>query len=206
MPFIGERWNQQFTVSGMTWLIQPLSLYLVFLVTLYNLLIFYYRFARVELNFFACKIYDVSKLIDKLRNKCNRMWRPGFYFQNPDLFLCFQTQPKNLLGFDILAGHILGCIEKTAQPFPRNLIKEIENASEILDHLTRLADFDAVSLRKNATKLAEYWIKEIDDLCSFFGKFSSLLNVADFGPLVNPIILKKQYQVYKIYFFEQRRQ
>ena len=55
-------------------------------------------FAIVELNFFLHVKYEVSKLTDKLRNKCNDMSRPGSYFHKPDLFLD--------MGHDILADHI----------------------------------------------------------------------------------------------------
>ena len=53
-------------------------------------------FAIVELKFFLHVKYEVSKLTDKLRNKCNDMSRP--YFHKPDLFLD--------MGHDILADHI----------------------------------------------------------------------------------------------------
>ena len=39
---------------------------------------------------------------------------------------------------------------------------------------------------------------KVNDLCSFFGKPLSLLNIVNFSPLVNLIILTVQYEVFEI--------
>ena len=64
---------------------------------------------------------------------------------------------------------------------------------------------DLVSLPKNATEQAKYGIKEI---YVFFlgGGPLPLLNIANFGSLVNPIVLKEQYGVFKFHIFKQHLQ
>ena len=113
--------------------------------------------------------YEVFKLIQKLRNKCNNMSKTGSYFHKLDLFLDIpkKSAKAQYIGRSYIQFDVEAFIEKTTQPFLHDLIKETENLYKIPNHLTGFAAFDSVSLPKNATELAKYEIKETDDLFFF---------------------------------------
>ena len=143
-------------------------------------------------------------MISKLNSKRNN--EPGSCFYKPDSILDIHWGlgfGRSSTQFDVDAF-----IEKTTHPFLRDLIKEIKNAYKIPNHLIGFTASDLVSLSKNATEQAEYGIKEFM-ICFFLGggvEPSPLLNIANFGSLVNPIVLKEQYEVFKFHIFKQHLQ
>ena len=93
------------------------------------------------------------------------MSEPGSYFHKIDTFIDIAKKSAGApyIGRSYTQLDVDALIEKTTEPFLHDLVKEIEIAFKIPDHLTGFAAFDPLSLPKNATELAEYGIKQTDD-------------------------------------------
>ena len=160
-----------------------------------------------RLNFLEVKS-EVTKLVDKLKKKSDDISENGSYFQKLEIFIniSHQSAGARYLGRSNTQFDADSFVTKTAQPFLRDLISEIEIAFHIPDHLIGFTVLDPVSLPTEVSQLSEFGVKEIDDLCSFYGMPSSSVAASDFGPLFNPVVLKEQYKVFKKHIFKQRLQ
>jgi len=149
---------------------------------------------------------EVNKLVVILQNKIDHPEHPaGCYFGKlPEFFEIASRSAGgryNNRSFETFSKEDF--IAKTLKPFLTALIKEINTAFEIPEHLKGFTILDPSTVPTDTELLGDYGDEGIKLLADFYGK-ESQQNDNAVPAIINGEALKQQFEVFKSYAFKEK--
>ncbi|CAB3982735.1 Hypothetical predicted protein [Paramuricea clavata] len=153
-----------------------------------------------RLNFFQIPV-EVNKLLNTLKSEADQpMEPPTCYFAKLDdfndiasMWAGVRFRSRSYEEFDINKFNAT-----TVKPFIEALVKEIEEAFEIPEHLKGFTAIDPLSFPSDAANLQDFGKEGINSLASFYGKANSDVETV-VSPVLNGQALVHQYEGYNVY-------
>ena len=159
------------------------------------------------LNFLQIPV-EVNKLLNTLRSKADQpMEPPTCYFAKLNDFNDISSRSagvrfcsRSYEEFDIAKFNVT-----TVKPFIEALVKEIEEAFKIPEHLKGFTAIDQLLFPSDSTNRQDFAKEGINSLASFYGQANSDAETV-VSPVVNGQALVHQYKGCKVYVMKYRNE